>query len=1164
MFLKNLTLKGFKSFADTTKLELTSGITVVVGPNGSGKSNVVDAIAWVLGAQAPKAVRSGKMDDVIFAGTAKRSALGRAEVSLTIDNSDGALPIDFTEVTLTRVLFRTGDSEYAINGVAARLLDIQDLLSDSGVGRQQHVIISQGQIDAVLNARPEERRYIIEEAAGILKYRRRKERAERRLLGTEANLVRLQDLLREIRRQLRPLERQADAARRHGEVSSALREVRVFLIGRDLARAQARLGESNAALVKLQEQQSEIQASLGKLDAAVVAEESLLDAQGVHDLSDDLVVFEALAARAKAIRLVIEERQRYAERAVGLEVSSSPLDDLLSQHTATVAELERAETELAGVALVEAQLADQEKVLQDQRPDTSANRPSALPHNGPELGEVRGELSAISTSTAHTEVELEQLDNEIARLNQTLADDTSSKAELEGAIEAAVTQESTAQIAAATALQQFEAVTERNRKADQLRQERNENAARWIARAEALSQALDEARSKAGAQTLSQVDGVVGTLLDVVIIEEGWQAACEAALGDALLAVVVEGIKPGRDSLSMLAQDDKSVAVLPLGLFEKAGSSAISEQIAEGLTLGGDTEWILKYVHSESESVQQLLNHLLARALVVEGSWREALDVALEQPECVVVTKEGDRFSPTGWRLGGGGAGATGAAHAEALAQAAQAQAEADRATKAYEELQTQQREAEADHKRAVAMLENARSELARLRRGVEAVESNFRTTSARLDSLHQRRVERGERFTTELARQEELEALLPGLEAEFESRRNEARRLATERASYDEKVNQLGNRRRSIELKKVELNQQVGHLNARIQDLNSRIKHERNRAAKAHEQRQRARVRLDALKQLHDAVVQQESRVHARLEALSSERHQRSEEARQAFLRLEALRAERSATEGQLQELRERHNRESLVVSEAQMRLETLSQSVRSELDMEPSEAMAQQLPEIPDGQSPEEWRRYLEREIRLMGPINPLALSEYEALAERHDFLTAQLEDVRSTRRDLSKIIRTIDAEIVDIFADAYHDVARNFAELFTTLFPGGKGGLSLSDANDLLTSGVEVEARPSGKNVAKLSLLSGGERSLTALAFLFAVFRSRPSPFYVMDEVEAALDDVNLHRFLQLVHEFRSDAQLLIVSHQKRTMEIADCLYGVTMQPGGSSKVVSEQMA
>ena len=367
MFLKTLQIKGFKSFADSASLELEPGVTVVVGPNGSGKSNVVDAIGWVLGAQAPSAVRSQKMDDVIFAGSAKRPALGRAEVSLTIDNSSGILPIDFTEVTITRALFRSGDSEYAINGVSCRLLDIQELLTDSGVGRQQHVIISQGQIDAVLNAKPEDRRLIIEEAAGVLKFRRRKEKAERRLASTEANLTRIHDLLREVRRQLRPLERQADAARRHGQVQAELLALRIHLAGRELVRLRTQQAESTAAQQELRGKDRELRSELAKLDAEILDVEAQLSGLGGQEYGDALVRYESLRERARGLAALIVERHRGIERDREAFVDAGVVASLEAEHARLVADLEAADAEVASLEPDQARLVEAEAALAEAR-----------------------------------------------------------------------------------------------------------------------------------------------------------------------------------------------------------------------------------------------------------------------------------------------------------------------------------------------------------------------------------------------------------------------------------------------------------------------------------------------------------------------------------------------------------------------------------------------------------------------------------------------------------------------------------------------------------------------------------------------------------------------------------------------------------------------------
>jgi chromosome segregation protein len=568
VFLKSLTLKGFKSFADSTTMTLEPGVTVVVGPNGSGKSNVVDAIAWVLGAQAPKAVRSQKMDDVIFAGTAKRPALGRAEVTLTIDNSAGLLGLDLSEVTVSRILFRTGDSEYSINGVPCRLLDVQELLSDAGVGRQQHVIVSQGQIDAVLNARPEDRRAIIEEAAGVLKYRKRKEKAERRLEATEANLLRVQDLLREVRRQLRPLERQAEAARRHGELVGELTTLRVYVAGREISGLRSTLQALAARHVDLAGTDTELKSTLARLDTEVIALEHELSARGAGDVGDRLVRVEQLRERARGLAAVLVERRRSMERDRGQLLDAGVVANL-------EADVARLREELAAV------LADQEAVapevdaleadeaaFDDERERIGAglvgDAPS--PRAASAAAEVRGELRSIRAGVERSESELRRATARGEQLRQRLdrLDGDTGRLRAECAAAESVEQPLVRDVEAAeqrclTAAASLEAAA-----AD--RQRLAEASSRWTARVEALQMALDAAHARAGAERLAGVEGVLGTLLDLVEIDADWQPAVEAALGEALTAVVVDGAPSARRALAALRESDTSGAVLALGV----------------------------------------------------------------------------------------------------------------------------------------------------------------------------------------------------------------------------------------------------------------------------------------------------------------------------------------------------------------------------------------------------------------------------------------------------------------------------------------------------------------------------------------------------------------------------------------------------------------------
>lgn len=1153
MFLKALTLKGFKSFADSTVMEMEPGVTVVVGPNGSGKSNVVDAIAWVLGAQAPSSVRSQKMEDVIFNGTSKRSALGRAEVMLTLDNSAGLLPLDFSEVTISRTLFRNGDSEYAINGVECRLLDVQELLSDAGVGRQQHVIISQGQIDAVLTARAEDRRAIIEEAAGVLKYRKRKEKAERRLESTEANLLRVQDLIREVRRQLRPLERQAEAARRHEEVQRELRALRLFLSGQELKGLRTRLEALAGEKAGVTAADAEIRARLAALDTEVMAAEAELSARGDSGVSDELVRVEQLRERARGLAALIAERRRGLERDQGQMMADDVVASIESDVAASREELSEVVRGLAIAGEEAEKLSVEEAAFEREREENGmfASVPSSQASSA--AAEVRGELRTLRNTVEQNAGEVTKLQGRIEQIVQR---------EQQSIIEAEALQRDLQDAEnAVAALHDELAELERRRDAAELSIDRAQEAvisaerrhAQRAARVESLMSADAASRARTGSQQLAEVPGVVGALIDLLTIESGWDAAVRAALGEAVGAVLVSDTQIARQALSALRTNGHSGAVLALGGVR-----------ASGATVPSGSKSLRAHVSASAgapEGTNGLLDALLEGIGFVEDI-ESAIPVVSTNANAVVVTRRGDRFGRSAWRLGAaddlGSQEVVDDAHreeAEALAEVARLKNEQDAA-----------RQELANTRRLIADTQ------ARLKRQTEAAEEAADTLTAAINDRRAGATEQQmardaieeirARLAGHNARVSELEGILPALEE------NEAAELAAvaafneARAAFDSQLAHLSMRRTDLEVRLAGLREREQYLQARIEDGESKLGANSEARREAADRRQRIERTIGAIDRLAALVDEHRATTETRLAELHEIRQRQSDEVRAVAARLDQARRDRHAAEQELEVARERARRIDVEEAEVRMRLEAAVEQVRRELEVEPEVAEAAEMPEVPENTTHADRARALERDIRLMGPINPLALQEFTELQQRHEFLEEQLNDVRNTRRELAQVIAAIDQEIQSVFAAAFADVSSNFVELFALLFPGGKGKLALTNPDDLLNTGIEIEATPPGKTFKKLSLLSGGERSLTAVAFLFSVFRSRPSPFYVMDEVEAALDDVNLHRFLSLIAEFRRDAQLIIVSHQKRTMEAADCLLGVSMQPGGSSKVVTER--
>lgn len=1154
MFVKSLTLKGFKSFADPVTLELQPGVNVVVGPNGSGKSNVIDAVAWVLGAQGARALRGGKMDDVIFAGTGKRPALGRAEVSLTIDNSDGRVPIEFSEVTITRTLFRSGESEYALNGVPCRLLDIQELLSDSGVGRQQHVIVSQGNLDAVLSARPEDRRMIIEEAAGVLKYRKRRERSQRRLESTEQNLERLQDLIREVRQQMRPLQKQAEAARRHGGVVGELRAVSLHVAGQDIRTLRHRLQNAAAEAGELEQRAAECRAAVGSAEQTVAMTEAELGTLDHEGLSEQVERSERVFERARGLRAVMTERRRSLSRDLVTSVSKDVVASLEADLAAVRAELDEVDADQAALTDPADELAHDEATAAQAWLEFEQQWGEGLPVADSEAAEVRGVAGALRSSVdglRHDVARRRARAHELSDTLRSLADEAT--AHVERGRQAAEEQPSHAR--SRSEAEQADAEAEAQRAAAE-QAERAAEQATSVAdtRVEVLTGALDASRARAGVERLAELDGVVGTLAEMVEVDDGYQAAFEAAAGDAMSAVVVDDIDSARAALAHLRGAHADGAVLVRGQPAHPPGG-----VPDGVT---EVEALRPHVRGASPAVDQLLDRVLCCCVVAEKGWSSAVDLAITHPDLVVVTLDGDRFARSAWRVGSGAEGATSAALQAAQTVAANARESLVVASTALGAADEMAEEARLSVRIATRALDaNARatadveSALERCRSRQSAATSELTTVDGDIADLEGR-------LSVEEDRLAQLEARLPGLEAEERTGAERADAWRAERSGLEDRSTVLRRRRSEMELRTHALADRATSLTRRSDDLVRRLTQHRDEVDQAAERRIAIESAIRTISRLQEVTDRRFAEIEVHLGEVRIKRDSERRRQRDVADRLEAARQLRSGAEGELVRLAERRQQHEVRQAEARLRLEAVLEGL-AEQEITADEALAAKEPELPPGTTGKQRVNELERELRTMGPVNPLALEEFEAVQERHQFLDQQMQDVQRSRRELMHVIRTVDTEIVESFRTAYEDVARNFTDLFGALFPGGSGGLRLTDPENLLETGIEIEARPSGKNVRTLSLLSGGERSLAALAFLFAVFRARPSPFYLLDEVEAALDDVNLHRFLTLVQEFRNEAQLVIVTHQKRTMETADTLYGVTMAPGGSSKVVSERV-
>jgi len=1151
VFLKRLTIKGFKSFADSATLDLEPGVTVVVGPNGSGKSNVVDAVAWVLGAQAPSAVRSQRMDDVIFAGTTERSALGRAEVSLTIDNSDSSLALDFPEITITRTLFRSGESEYSLNGSPCRLLDIQELLSDVGVGRQQHVIISQGQIDAVLNAREEDRRSIIEDAAGILKFRKRKEKAERRLDSTGSNLDRLGDMQREVKRQLKPLERQAEAARKHGNFLEELKSLRLFRFSKEFNELKNLASSESERRSDLAKQETRTVNELKRFETEISTAESELASRGEDDLGDQLVRFEALRERARGLKAVLLERQKGIERDRDTLVSSEVIAGLEVELIKAKKEEESLTKEAELLSPEIETLKQLEEELTDDWATFKTDWADGVPVIGGRASEIRGELGVLKAS-------VDQKESEKNRFQAKLDEVKQPEIELNEKLSSLTSDLSSAR-------QENEALTESIiNDQEEVKRQRNIRNSAWEELAEAKAdlrgtrieiEALTQAISSIGQistdeQTVTS-SGSLGFLKDLIEINAGFEKAFESAVGDLFSTIIFDTKENAIEALSNLDIETRSASVVAIDTrFEKLHSTNSENPLRT-------------YVNSTNETLDPFLDQLLCNVIVHEGDLHDIVEIVVNNPEITVVNKKGDRFGSLGWRIGQKDQGNIKNILKDAENRLSSEEKKVEEKQLLFSETEEQIKKIETRLAETQKKFEECKRSESSLSEILQKIRVEQKTNDVENQVVQDRINENDQRIRNETRQITELQIRLEELEEAEKTSVQAAQRMTDERSRLESRSAETAARRTECEVRSADVQGRLAVVKARVSELDARLERlsgerkEVTNRSEIIEKKEKATVFLINSLDSRTEIIEQ------RLEDLRMHRRDKSDRVREVTSQLDELRSSRRKIEDEIRTLRDEQSRLEIERAETRLKLENLTEMMRSEFDREPNSIGELSTPELPEGLTVSERIAELERELKLIGPINPLALHEFDDLKERYEFLEEQLEDVRSTRKELRKVIRSIDIEIKEVFASAFAEVTTNFSDLFEILFPGGHGKLSLTDPENLLDTGIDIEARPSGKNVKKLSLLSGGERSLTALAFLFAVFRSRPSPFYVMDEVEAALDDANLFRFLGLVDQFRNESQLLIVTHQKRTMEAADCLYGVSMASGGSSKVVSERV-
>ncbi|MEC9322279.1 MAG: chromosome segregation protein SMC, partial [Actinomycetota bacterium] len=1155
------------------------------GPNGSGKSNVVDALSWVMGEQGAKTLRGGKMEDVIFAGTSSRAPLGRAEVTLTIDNSDNALPIDYSEVSITRRMFRDGAGEYEINGSSCRLMDVQELLSDSGIGREMHVIVGQGKLSEILESRPEDRRAFIEEAAGVLKHRKRKEKAVRKLDSMQANLARLTDLTTELRRQLKPLGRQAEMARRAQTIQADLRDARLRLAADDLVTRRAEFDNTNQTETTLRREHDELSTRLETATAELDAHES-----AVGDLSERADAAQqrwfrlsALAERVGATVRIASERAQHLDAEP--ETSGGPDPDELEAQADEVAERERRLLEELAESrerldAARSELAEREQVAAEaERAHLAAARAEADRREG--LARLSGQVDTMRTR-------VESIDETVARLS-TGIDDAAARAQQTQAefetVQSRVGELDAGEVGldehhdrTVTALRLAD---ERVAELQAAERAAERQVASLQARIDALSVGLERKDGAAWLQENHRGTGLLGSIAGLVKVRAGHEAAVAAVLGAAADALAAQDSRAAGDALAALKEADGGRAAIVLGDWPVPAAPTPG-------SLPGGAVWAADVVDVDP-SVRSAVTSMISGVAVV-ADLSAALDLVAAQPELRAVTADGDLVGG-GWVNGGSDRRPSTLEIAsevdKARAELADAERQTDELSAALAGALAEQTARQDAAEQALAALNESDAaisaiyeQLGRLGQDARAADDEWQRLIKQRDELEAGRTQTVDELTALEARlhnaqQEPMFEVAPVDREESTAAADAARSAEVEARltvrTAEERANAVRGRADSLR-------------RAAAAEREARV-----RAARAREARVHAAAMAAAVAESGRAVAERLS------QAVAVASRIRDEVAAERQTRAAALgraRDEVGELSTRIAALTDSLHRDEVAKAQAALRIEQLEEQVLEQFGMAAADLVAEYGPTVPlppselemaeyeqakergepvtapapmpyDRPTQERRAKRAERELNQLGRVNPLALEEFAALEERYNFLSTQLEDVKAARKDLLDVISDVDGRILQVFTEAYADVEREFAQVFSTLFPGGEGRLLLTDPSDMLTTGIEVEARPPGKKIKRLSLLSGGEKSLTAVAMLVAIFRARPSPFYVMDEVEAALDDVNLRRLISLFEQLRERSQLIVITHQKPTMEVADALYGVSMRGDGITTVISQRM-
>jgi len=1179
MRLKQLELMGFKSFASKVKLEFESGITAIVGPNGSGKSNISDAIRWVLGEHSARSLRGAKMEDIIFAGTDGKRPLGMAEVHLTLDNTDQFLPVEYNEVTIARRVYRSGESQFLINRHPCRLKDIHDLFTDTGLGREGYAIIGQGQIDAVLSARSYDRRILLEETAGIIKYRTKKEEALRKMEKVDQDASRVQDILSEIEGRIGPLRQEAEKARTYQQLASQLLTAELDHFSIRLNTLEEKRQQYADSLHQRRGNHQKLTAELADLENAVAElqqQATALETE-IEELNDSSMECSENWNRAASEEELAKERLQHCTGEV------ERLEKEQSQRRCRIQEqeearqrqreaLERLDRELTDAAaslkeLTAAEQAHREK--QQQSLDELEEQKNLFMEFLRDLADARNAVRSVEqeqSSLAQRQQALQQTLSESLQEHERLKEEW---AELEQALQAVQNQRQETSNDLKDAKERLQEYADAHERLRQLLEELQRKQRHIVSRKQALQDLEDSYEGYFHSVRRLMTDApsdlpLVGTVADVIRVPTGWETAIEIALGSAVQHIITNTKADAQQGIDWLKKQQAGRATfLPL---DSMRGQAFPESYNEHWQRPGVIGPAMNHIEVEA-GCEAAVASVLGRVALTE-----TLDDAVALKNKLgsfsrIVTRDGDVIAPSGAMTGG----SIKARRSGLLSRRQEIASLDDQA----EKLQGQLDETEAQLATATHRREQAEQCLSELRETDRQYQSQIdkhgyeREQYNRHLQRSQQTIERLQRQKTELdERQAQLEDeksdaehRASSMEDEETNRRDHIAALETQCKAEKSDAESLQDQLTAAKVAKTKLQ---GQRDQAEQNLQYTVQILSELSQESTEVRQQ----IDDLRQKHGKYQQDLGKSQAAQQALQQQRQQIRSAIEAAKGKRSQIQSDLAAKQKQEKQLRSRASQEEKAIH----KLEMENRGVELELQQIAEEAanrdcLVEDIMERDVERSSQQLSRAIARlrgEIKELGLVNPTAVDEYEQLRQRQSFLQSQYDDLQEARAALQSVIREMDQTSEKRFAETYRQVRREFQNIFARLFNGGRADLILSEPEELLTTGVEVVAQPPGKKLQNLLLLSGGERSLTAIALMFAIRRVKPTPFCVLDEIDASLDDSNLHRFAALMEEFAEDTQFLVITHRTVTMESADALYGVTMEHSAASQLMSVKLA